>query len=656
MSCLLIIGALFNACKKKNDFIGRDNFITSFTLKKGSTTFMAVLTDSSIIIKAPAGFSLDSATATVKLSEHASIYPNPSDIISWNEESQFVVNAYDGAKKTYRYTVQRKDISLDNDVVLATQGDIDAFASKNVTEITGSLFIGSMTGTDSITNLNGLYKLKKIGYSLIIYPTFSASEIIGLDNLASIGGDMKIEGVNSMIKVALPLLETARNISIKNPLTENIQFPKLTRISQTLSIFGPLNFFSMPALQQIGGTMTLYADESQGASLIPVIAFPALTTAGDISILQFKQMTQLDFPLLTTSGGIEMQNLIALYDLSCPKLQKTTGSINLPDGNKLALVSFPALTDAGGLNLQGNGINALEFPILKTVGDLALRAILVDGLKDFPMLTTVTGELYIGDLTRASGLNLPATLRNIKKLTIYTNKATPPSEIDIHGITLGELNLQTKGSIKIIGNDLFHGTLTFNPSGTASFPTLQGLSEVDSLSLGDYIPNLTDLQLTGIHKINKSFTLPQNSLQSFDLPDLEEVGGSMLLNQLSSLTTHTFTARKLKKVGGDLIIATGYDDQSITGLSFPALETIGGQLHLYAEYAPWNWNVQLANLDGFSALQHVRSIAIFGQKALTDYTGLQNAASTLEITAWNVQDNNYNPSYYDLQNGNWTKP
>jgi len=171
--CLLASVTFFSACKKKSDFVGIDNYITSFSLKKGSTTFMAAITDSSIIINAPEGFSLDSATATVKLSEHASIYPNPSAIISWNEESQFVVNAYDGARKIYRYTIQRKGISVDNDVVLATQADVDAFAAQGATEIAGNLIIGAMTGTDSITNLNGLYKLKKIGYSLIVYPTFS---------------------------------------------------------------------------------------------------------------------------------------------------------------------------------------------------------------------------------------------------------------------------------------------------------------------------------------------------------------------------------------------------------------------------------------------------------------------------------------------------
>lgn len=428
----LSIISLFISCKKNNDFIGKDNFITSFSLKKGGTTFTAAITDTTIIITVPEGFSLDSATAQVQLSEHASIYPNPASLISWNEESLFVVNAWDGTRKTYRYTIQRNDISLDNSVVLATQADVDGFAAKGVTEITGNLIIGSTTSADSITNLNGLYKLRKVGYSLIIYPTFSGSEIIGLENLTSVGGDLRIEHLNDLVKVSLPSLEIAKSISIKNSLTENIALPKLSDISQSLSLEGPLNVLSLPNLQQVDGSLTLHADNSIGSSLIQVIALSSLTSAGSINISNFGQLTKLSFPILNAvSSDLNLSNLPAFYNLSCPSLQKVTGSITLPSACKLSLVSLPKLTNTGGLVITGSTIDAMELPALTTIdGRLTLANTKLQNLDAFNTLTSVkTVEIsWQSSLISFAGLQHAFPSIDAANWNVYGNAYNPTYE------------------------------------------------------------------------------------------------------------------------------------------------------------------------------------------------------------------------------------
>ncbi|HXO74220.1 MAG TPA: hypothetical protein VN824_03295, partial [Puia sp.] len=123
---LLVTGLSLSACKKTvTNFLGHDNYITSFSLKKAGMTFNAAITDSSVIITAPDGFSLDSAVATVAISENASIYPRPSSIVEWDDESLFVVDAHNGEAKSYKYTVTRASIPVDGSVVLATQADVD---------------------------------------------------------------------------------------------------------------------------------------------------------------------------------------------------------------------------------------------------------------------------------------------------------------------------------------------------------------------------------------------------------------------------------------------------------------------------------------------------------------------------------------------------
>lgn len=402
---LLVTGFSLAACNKKIDFVGRDNFITSFSLKKGGITFTAAITDSSIIITAPDGFSLDSAVATVAISENASIYPKPSSIVEWDDESLFVVDAHNGEAKSYKYTVTRSSIPVNGSVVLTTQADVDAFGKLGATEITGNLIIGATAGTDSITSLAALYKLKKVGYSLIIYPTFSAIQIIGLDNLQSVGTDLKIESLNDLVTLVLPSLETAGSISINNPLSETVTFPRLTHVSGALTVNAPLNSMSFPNLSRVDGAMTLTTDPSSGAALIQELSFPALTSAGTIDVSNFRQTTKLDLPsLVTTAGDLNITNMTALYDLNCPVLQKTTGIINIPDpfvATKLTQISFPALTQTGGVEIGINSLNSIDFPALTTItGSLGIDA------QSFPSNTTLTNLDGFAALKSAQSISI----------------------------------------------------------------------------------------------------------------------------------------------------------------------------------------------------------------------------------------------------------
>ncbi|HEY4286565.1 MAG TPA: hypothetical protein VGN00_05655 [Puia sp.] len=377
---LLVTGLSLAACKKKNDFIGHDNYITSFSLKKADMTFTAAITDSSIIVTVPDGFSLDSAVATVAVSENASIYPKPSSIVQWDDEALFVVDAHNGEAKSYRYTVTRSAVPVNGSVVLATQADVDAFGKMGATGITGNLIIGAPAGTDSVTSLAALFNLKKIGYSLIIYPTYSATGIVGLDNLQSIGTDLKVEGVNNLVELVLPSLATTGSISVNNPLTETITFPKLTHVAGSLAINAPLNRMTIPNLRQVDGDLSLTTDPSSGAALIQDLAFPVLTSVGSVAVSNFRQTIKLDLPSLTalTTGDLNVSNMTALYDLNCPVLQTTKGIITIPDpfvATKLTQISFPALTQTGGVNIGINSLNVIDFPALATIsGSLQINA------------------------------------------------------------------------------------------------------------------------------------------------------------------------------------------------------------------------------------------------------------------------------------------
>jgi len=678
---MLLSGLLaLTSCKKDASFEGADNYITSFALNQSGTVLYAAISDHSITIKAPEGLSLDQAKVAIVLSENASIYPDPSSITEWNDEMQFVVTAHNGTQQIYTYSVIRSSIATEETIILPTQADIDAFGKKGITEIKGSLIIGRPTGKDSISSLAALSKLTKIGYSLTLYPTYSGQDLIGLENLERIGADLQIEGVRSVQKIVFGNLTNAGSIYIKSPVAVSFEFPSLKTVNKTLTLDGPIAGVSLPVLSTVGGLLTLNTASNSGA-LLSKVSFPALKEAGGLSFTYFTKLEKIDLSALVKTGDLNMVSLASLYTIITPKLQTATGKITIPTSSNLREVSFPALVQAGGLSIEAKTVNSLEFPVLKTVsGLLKVNNVAVDGIKNFTALTEVGTELYLGELTKMTSFGLPASLKKIGKLSIYNRLVPAPAEINVKGLAVAELNIQTAGSVKLIGDEVFKGTLNINPSALTTFPTLQGFAEIDSLGFNGYISNINDVQINGIKKINKSFLMPNNNVKTFSMPDLEEVGGNFTINHFNSVTQATIEIPKLKKIGGDFnvqvqstlvstlkftalttvggnfMLGTGYSIRCLTNVLFPVLEKVGKKLSIYAQNDSQSYvNNKMTNLDGFSALKSVSAIEVKAQTSLVSFAGFKNAFASITATAWTTSKNAYNPTYADLVAGNWTK-
>jgi hypothetical protein len=669
-----------SSCKKELKFEGTDNYITSFSLNQGGTVLYASITDHTITIKAPEDLSLEQAKASLVLSENASIYPNPASVTEWNDEMQFVVTAHNGTKQTYKYTVVRGSVAAEETIVLPTQADVDAFGKQGITEIKGSLIIGRTSGQDSITSLAALSKLRKIGYSLTLYPTYSGQDLVGLDKLTAVGADLQMESLKHLENIKLNNLETAGSISIKSIIPSAVEFAALKRVSKTLTVDGVIAGANFPALNYVGGTLSFLTASNSGA-LLPKLAFPSLKEAGGLSVTYYTKLGKIDLPELLKVGEFNMLSLASLYAISCPKLQTATGKITIPTTSSLREISFPALTQAGSLSIDAKTINAIEFPLLKSVtGQLRLSGVALDGVKDFPALTEVTGELYLGELTKMTAFSLPSALKKVGKLSLYNRTVAAPAEVNVKGLNLSELNMQSGTSVKIIGDEVFKGTLTVNPTALTTFPVLQGFSEIDSLSFNGYISYINDVQINGIKKINKSFFMPNNNVKTFSMPDLEEVGGHFTINHFNGVTQATIEIPKLKKIGGDFnvqimstavstlkftslttvggnfMLGTGYSTRCLTSLLFPVLEKVGKKLTIYAQNDSQSYvNNKVVNLDGFSALKSVSSIEVKAQTSLVSYLGLKNAFSSVTASTWTTSKNAYNPTYADLEAGRWTK-
>ncbi len=679
---------LLTGCQDDDDlFTGQDNFITSFSLKQDGTTYHASFYGDSIIVTVPENLSLNGATVICTLSEQASIIPDPAAVTKWDEEMLFTVTSWNGMRKTYRYTVNRNSIDAEGTVVLSTQEEVDAFGEQGITSIRGNLVIGRKAGTDSITSLTALYQLKTVAYSVIINPTYAGSEFVGFDALEAVGGEINIESNRNLKTIEFPRLVTAGSISVKSDSITAVRFPELAVGMNSLTVDCPLSTAHFANLKSVGGQLSLLHSYNMGE--ITEISLPALKEAGSLNIARFTKALSLDLPELETTGDFYMLALSSLKYIYCPNLKQINGILTVPDGNTLTELSFPKLEKATGLKIYGKSMLVLEFPSLTEVtNDLYMQFLPLANLDGFKSLVSVGGAFSIIKFSKLTSFSVPPKLKHVGKLYLSYYDTTPPEEINIKGLDVGELALGgALINMKVIGDDEFAGTLTIEtsslPTGkTATFPELEGFSTVDSLSFGGYVYSSMPLvNVKGIRKIKKGFHLPNGDPTQFRMPDLEEVGGDFIINHLNRVTDQTVEIPSLKtiagnfdvqilstsvstlsfpaleSVGGSFKLSTGYDTRSLTSALFPSLETIGGTLALYAYSGSSSYvNTKMTGLDGFSALTSVHGIEITKQSVLVSYEGLKKALSSFTASGWSASGNAYNPTYEELAAGQWVKP
>ena len=652
---IIAVAIFFNSCKDDEDlFAGTDNFITAFSLTKGQTIYNASFYNDSIIITAPEDVSLKGAVVNYLLSEHASILPLPDSVSNWNNEMLFRVTSYDGKDQTYKYVVSHGNYNTEGTVILGTQAEVDAFGTQNNTEIKGSLIIGRLGGNDSITSLSSLYPLKKIGYNLIIRPTYTGSEFTGLESLESVGGRLDVSDVNTLTELNFQSLKTLGGLTVDNDSITSIKFPVLTAITGDVTMGCPLDEFSVPNLKTISGKFFFSHNTSDGLSAtIKKLYFPMLQEVGDITLRTLLSVGVLQMPELVKCGGMEMTNMNNLSFFYFPKLQESTGKIHLPVGSNLSEVSFPSLKKAASLTITSGNIITLNFPVLSEVtDDLYLQKLDFQTIQNgFSSLKTVGGKFSLYDVQNIGDLEL-LSITSIGEFYLYNsyNSETFPTSVNVKGIQLGRLSLEGSTSItKITGDDQFRGTLfircQFNDN---VFPEFEGFSEVDSLNIGNNgslenieMPNLTkinngayiatgsrttSLSFSNLESVGNSFeivvaydlinTVDFSKLTSIsgdfefsanffsdekiDLSNLSEIGGNFTLNTYS-VTDDLIEFPAVRTIGGNLnYISNGNIDVNTT-LSFPLLESIQGSLNMetgfFLDWSAWGLYYQYCLYD-----------------------------------------------------------
>ena len=191
------------------------------------------------------------------------------------------------------------------------------------------------------------------------------------------------------------------------------------------------------------------------------------------------------------------------------------------------------------------------------------------------------------------------------------------------------------GNFKVIAESSYSYYYYYYLNSLSSFKGLSGLKSIG----GDF-------------EVNAKYSSSLNSLASFEgLESLETIGGNFKVIAGSYSSLESLSSFKslsgLKSIGGDFEVnAKSYS--SLKSLaSFEGLESLtnigGGKLTI-------NYCSSLNNIDALKNIESLNDISITTCSKLYDFCVLKNVVQNMSGTFY-VNDNGYNPTKYQLLNG-----
>lgn len=673
---ILPLMLLFPGCSDDDGFWdGTDYYIASFQIELNSTTYNATISSDSITIRVPGNVSLNGAAAKVIMSENASIEPDPSDITDWDSNQTFTVTAYNGSSQTYYYSVIQTNVSTSGDIVLTTQEEVEAFAALGINELQGGLTIGTSEGQDSISSLASLTDLKIVTSNLVINPTFSGTSLEGLENLEQIGS-LEIGAGTQINKVAFPALKSiVSDLTITSSKITSLSFPVLENVdnSITLNRNDSIVQIDFSNLKLVGNDFIIMGRSDDNK--LSRISLPVLESVqGEIQFYYLYNLGSVSIPQMTTAGSVYIYTNSVLESISIPKLQEAFKDVKIYNLVLLTSLDIASLSEVGGdLYLQ-------SLPLVENVECLN-SLISVGGIFTLSYLPLVRDLSPLASFTEAEEVVLGVATQSFSELKSfkYTESLTITGNgSDVEIIDVSDIEGLTYLRIESISNlftlkgpEVFNGTLRIQTSNY----NLEGFQEVDNILFYDFSTSseIGDKEVASIKKVNEDFYVDATNMSGiYKFTGLEYVGGTLTiacqvpvtmpaLKEVGELYSKLYAPEEvildlpaLEKVNGDCNIATSYTTGlQLTDINLPSLTTVEGLLTIagYRSYLP---NTELTNLDGFSSLTNVGSLAIRYNSVLADYSGLEKAVPSLSSSTCTIISNAYNPGYESLTAGKWT--
>jgi len=680
INILIILSFIgLSACSDDNsDFVGEDHNIVSFSLENGNEIYVASISENKIVIDVPKYTDLNGSKVQYKLSENASIIPDPSTISNWNEDQVFRVESYDGEFSSYEFIVNSTNIINENDIIVKTQEDVDNILKSGITEIGGNLIIGEYyfpsVEFDTIKNLDALYKIDKVKNNIIINNTFCGNNIDGLANITEFGGfsigtEISKSNIREKIDINFPNLIKANKIVVYTDKLVNFHAPKLSSVANFFLSSDNLLALDINSLIDVIKDFTITCDNSNGNSYMDNISLPNLTTVeGNIYINNLANLNKVNLDALTQVKGNLTLNKLIIKKVELNELKQVDGNFEFLYNKITSELALPKLENVGSIYISTKDVynyklTKLDLSKLKLVkGDLTIEYFSNTDL-DLNELQSVEGELSLNSFYFAKAIELPK-LKECSKLVIKSHTSLKTLDLNLlnkcedveitkltalENINLSKIEKLVSAKLTYLSSissihlpQVIEGNLDYSGKDSIEFIGLESVLGTFSASV---LNSGITFHLKGIKSIG-SFKLSGTKLITVSLEDVEEIGDLYLgLNYLTTLS-----APKLKKITN----LTLYRTYVLKDIVCPLLTEISEKLSLSGGSSWGKSKMLMENVNIFSALNTIGSLEIKYCGNLKDFSGLKNAINSLSEDNWTVNNNLYNPSYQDILDKKYT--
>lgn len=494
------------SCDKTEEPIiaGNDANIISCTVRAGEIYTEAFITGSKVEASLPLNTDPAAITVEIKVSEKATISPDPSEVTDWTEEQHFTVTSANGNNtKDYTVKVTLTDEENVNDISarIGSQSALNKFAENGFTTV-GSLILYDDASGDPITDLSGLSSIREVRTEIEIQE-ISAKEI-SFPNLTTVG-NFDMHSISAE-KVLMPkLVNVAGRFRIGNndsgPMpTEHLELTtvdlsSLKKVGRSFILFWctGLEEVLLPSLESIGEDLIISGGQIKSLEFMKTIksingalaislnleslegfSVERIKTGLSLSLASISSLEPLsilkDVPYISLSNGQEITSfkglehleLVAMDIENFPKVEsleylpirngmeqiQLNGLSSLKD-----LKGFENITEIGDLYLTNCASleDIDELSNIKSVGNLTIQ--LMEGLTklpDFKNLNKVNGTLIVSMMTKLSDISGLKNITEVKSLQIDNLLALPDltglenlKKISNGGMVIGNLPLIT---------------------------------------------------------------------------------------------------------------------------------------------------------------------------------------------------------------------
>ena len=555
---------------------------------------------------------------------------NPS---SAGRSTRLTLRAIDQAGKALTYptpvTISFTQVPTKHtgNVSVTTQAQVDALRTSltaGATRIVGNVTIGPKEGTSDISDLSPLASIIEITGNVRVRRNPDLPNLMGLNQLQTIGGSFEVGGGYGAGNVTLTSLgdfSTLQSIGSGFVVESNHALTSLGDFTALQSIGGSFkvgnfvveegNEFSygnatltslgdFSTLQSIGGSFEVRSNNT----LISLGRFPMLASIGSADEVYVPNTVEAcggmvsgieDDVSIVVEGNYRLQDCCVLTAFLSGAINAVSGEVftggNAPGCNTMQVNCDPFLQ-----------VDQKVVFVAKTATEYTLNLFSRQHWQLNTGAEWITNIAAGGDNSDASSI----TGENDAFITITTT-ANPNDEIRSTTLTLRAIDQAGKAL-----TDLTPVTISFTQLGTAYVGdvTLHSQVDVNALALppnataihGDLIigssSDITDLRpLSGIaHVTGRIEVVDNSSLVSLGpLGNLQTIGGSFVVKNNDALTSlRDFPT--LQSIGGWFYVSS---NNALTSLGdFTALQSIGDYFEVYN-------NDTLTSLGDFSTLESI---------------------------------------------------